>query len=460
MSQHGKFKIFALLTLFCLFMASGAFAKVTPEEAAELGKTLTPLGGEVAGNAEGTIPAWTGGMTGIPEGITYKLGDLRPDPFTADKVLYKITAQNMDQYKDKLTELNKELLRKFPETYYINIYQTRRTAAAPEWVYKRTKRNATLIEMTEDKLGVINHGLTGGIPFPIPKSGEEAMYNHLLHWRGVGRVGTYTQANVFSNGSLSRSGGGVVKEIYTWNIENLDSANWNGIFYKIVVDYQVPARRKGELVLIRDHLNASEHSRMAWQYLPGQRRVRRAPAIAYDTPHPGSSGLSTYDDTFIFNGALDRFDWKVVGKKEMFIPYNNYQSDLVQEKELLTPNHPAPEVLRYELHRVWVVEATLKKGKRHIYGRRIFYLDEDTWAAVASDMYDNRGNLYRGHFALMTCKYELPACAKRTEFAFDYTRPDYVQNVSVTGLKHSLRNDIVIEDSFFSPQNLRRMGRR
>lgn len=460
MLKHGRLRIFALLTILSLFMVSGVFAKVTSEEAAQLGKSLTPLGGEMAGNADGTIPAWDGGITGIPEGITFKPGDFHPDPFTADKVLYKVTAQNMDQYKDKLTKLNKELLKKFPETYYLNIYQTRRTAAAPEWVYKRTKRNATVMEMTEDKLGVVNHGLTGGIPFPIPKSGEEAIYNHLLRWRGIGRSGDYKRANIFPNGTLSRSGGGKVSEKYTWNIEDLDSANWNGVYYNILVEYELPARRKGEFIILRDYINASEQSRMAWQYLPGQRRVRRAPTVGNDTPHPGSSGLETYDDTFTFLGQIDRFDWKIVGKKEIFIPYNCYQNDLVPEMDLLTPNHPSPEVLRYELHRVWVVESTLKEGKRHVYGRRTFYLDEDTWVAVASDIYDIRGNFYRGHIAPMKNKYNLPACSQISEFAFDFTRSDYAVNANVNGLERNVRNDIFVEDSVFTPQNLRRIGRR
>ena len=46
-----------------------ALAAATPEQAAQLGKNLTPLGAEKAGNTAGTIPAWDGGLTKPPEGF-------------------------------------------------------------------------------------------------------------------------------------------------------------------------------------------------------------------------------------------------------------------------------------------------------------------------------------------------------------------------------------------------------
>jgi hypothetical protein len=135
--------------------------------------------------------------------------------------------------------------------------------------------------------------------------------------------------------------------------------------------------------------------------------VKLAPSLAYDTPNPGSAGASTWDDSFVFNGALDRFDWKLVGKQEVIVPYNTYrvtyQSDL---KPVMTPNHLAPEFVRWEKHRVWVVEATLKPGARHIYAKRRFYLDEDTWVALASDQYDANGQLYRGVYSFLSQSYD------------------------------------------------------
>jgi len=456
-----KIKAISLLVfILCLFMAAGTFAKVSADKAARLGQDLTPVGAEKAGNADGTIPEWTGGMTGVPEGIKFIPGTLHPDPFADEKPLFKITAANVGKHADKLGEGCKDLIKRFPDTFYVPVYPTHRTAAFPDWWMSRSKRNATLIEMSEDKLGVLNQGVTGGTPFPIPTCGEEVMYNALLRWRGTGRRGDYQRANVFPNGKFTRNGGGYAWEKYPWNIEGLDAANWDGNYYELITRQDYPARRKGELLLVKDPLNQSKTPRKAWQYLPGQRRVRRAPTVAYDTPNPGASGLETYDDAFVFNGALDRFDWKIVGKKEAYIPYNCYHCDLVPEKELLTGNHPNPEALRFELHRVWVIEATLKKGKRHVYGRRIFFADEDSWVLLTQDMFDRRGKLWRYRFSNAKSKYNISAVVQRAEFFFDITRKDYGTVETLNDVKNPMRNDVLIEDSYFTPENLRRMGRR
>ena len=121
------------------------------------------------------------------------------------------------------------------------------------------------------------------------------------------------------------------------------------------------------MILAREPMDQSKNARKAWQYLPGQRRVRRAPTISYDTPNPGATGLMTYDDVFMFNGSLDRYDWKLIGKKELYIPYNCYKPQLkVPLTEKCLGGHPDPEYWRWELHRVWVVEGTVKPGKRHV----------------------------------------------------------------------------------------------
>jgi len=449
-----------LAALFGLFAAPGAFAKVSADKAAQLGKNLTPCGAEKAGNADGTIPEWTGGLRTIPEGINFKPDMVHPDPFADDKPLFKITAENVDKYGDKVTPGMKALIKRYPKSFYLLIYKTRRTAAFPDWWIERTRRNATMMELTKDRLGLINHGATGGVPFPIPTCAEEIIFNHLLTWQGPGIEGDYLRANVFPNDNLVRNGGGYAWMMNPWNVEKLDAKHWDGIYFELITKQEVPARRKGELLLVKDPLNQSKHPRMAWQYLPGQRRVRRAPTVAYDTPNPGASGLETYDDAFMFNGALDRFDWKIAGKKEIYIPYNDYKAELVPEKEFLTGKHPNPEVLRFELHRVWVIESTVKKGKRHVYGRRTLYVDEDSWSVVMTDMYDRRGKLWRTRFALMKSRYNLPAVTKQAEIFFDFTRPDYALTKELNNCKHPLRYDVVIPESNFTPEWLRRTGRR
>jgi hypothetical protein len=188
-----------------------------------------------------------------------------------------------------------------------------------------------------------------------------------------------------------------------------------------------------------DAVNPLEQPRRAWQYLPGQRRVKAAPDIAYDTPNPGSAGATTYDDAFVFNGAMDRYDFKLIGKKEMYVPYNGYKLMYAKDlKPALTANHVNPDFMRWELHRVWVVEATLKPGQRDLYGKRVFYLDEDTWMAVAADQYDAKGNLYRSTIANPTYSYDVNAANIDNYVFYDFSSGAY-SLVGAAGMSDGMR---------------------
>ena len=386
-------------------LGTSAIAGVPPEEAARLGKDLTPIGAERAGNKDGTIPAWDGGLKQFPAG--FKVGDaFRPDPFAADKPRLVITGKNADQYKDQLTAITYALLKRHPE-YRVDVYPTRRPVALPAKINENTAKNAVGAKSVEGGLAMDN--VLPGIPFPIPKTGFEAMWNHLMRYSGVATFCKYDSFNVDAAGVATLSTTGLsYQEFPLFKTENLDRVmKGSDPFWFIKQDYVGPARRAGERLLVIDHVNPIAQPRKAWQYLPGQRRVKLAPDICCDTPAPGTAGASTYDDAFVFNGAMDRFDFKLVGKKEMLIPYNSYKGVYNKDKAKATnPKFMDPDIVRWELHRVWVVEATLKPGKRHIYQKRVFYLDEDSWVAHASDQYDARGQLYRGTYGYTAYAYE------------------------------------------------------
>jgi hypothetical protein len=379
-----------------------ANAAVTPEEAKALGTTLTSVGAEKAANKDGTIPAYTGGMTTPPAG--YKAGDgLRPDPFAADKVKVAIDAKNMASYADKLTEGTKALMQKYPG-FRIDVYPTHRSVAFPKYVTDNTEKDATRAKTTNNGLSI--EGAHAGFPFPIPKTGNEAMWNHLVRFNGPAYEAKYRNLNVDANGHTAlATEGQSVQEYPFW-----DPAKTSETYWRLKLSYTAPARRAGEALLLVDPLDIGTKDRRAWAYLPGQRRVKVAPDLSFDTPNPGTAGATTFDDTFMFNGSMDRFDFKLVGKKEMFVPYNDYKAVYgSRQDDLLKPNHLNPDLVRWELHRVWEVDATLKQGKRHVYSKRTFYLDEDSWAILASDEYDARGQLWRTGFAYMTPSYDVPA---------------------------------------------------
>lgn len=221
-----------------------------------------------------------------------------------------------------------------------------------------------------------------------------------------------------------------------------------------------PARRNGEGFMLKDALNMAEKGRRAWQYLPGQRRVKLAPEIAFDTPNPGTAGATTYDDAYVFNGSMERYNFKLIGKKEIFVPYNAYNAVYMSTSdELCGPKHLNPDRVRYELHRVWVVEATLKPGKRHVYQKRTFYLDEDSWAGLAADNYDARGQLYRTSFSFFTYSYDVKASFNATTFSYDLIAGTYSLNVNLGG-NGNLKYHAPFSEKEWSPDSLAGSGIR
>jgi hypothetical protein len=378
-----------------------AMAEVSPADAAKLKTTLTPLGGERAGNKEGTIPAWDGGYTKAGD----KSSGRREDPFAGEKPLFSITAKNMDQYAGKLTEGVKTLLTKYPDTYRLDVYTTHRTAAAPQWVYDNTFKNATSGKLAGD----VPENVYGGIPFPIPKSGAEVMWNHVLRWEGDSYWYGSKQYQFTADGKsvlLSAAKGEFLSPYY------FNEASWEKFadsqdFLMVRVLTTSPPIRAGEALLVRNNLNGEKSQ--GWSYLAGQRRVRKLPNPCCDTPNPISGGTTAFDEVYVWYGRLDRFDWKIVGKQEMYIPYNGNRLDQpTKDAAVLDAHHLNPDYVRWELHRVWVVEANLRQGKRHLAPKSRYYCDEDTWICVLGDRWDGRGELWKALWSIPTVAPDLP----------------------------------------------------
>lgn len=444
-----------------------AWAQVTPQEAQQLGTTLTPYGAEKAGNAAGSIPAWDGGITKdrIPAAYN-RPGMHHPDPFASDQMLYKVTAQNMAQYADRLPEGIKGLLKTYPDTFYLPVYPSHRSASAPQWVYDNIKKNAVSAELTHDGNGFKN--AYGGVAFPIPKNASGQvdplmiLWNHLTRWRGIYAVRESSDAAVQANGSYSLITSHQEADFLFYHRDGrFDQLNNRLLYYTAFIT--APARLAGNAVLVHESLDSVAEPRNAWGYNAGQRRVRRAPMVAYDTPVAPADGLITTDDVDMFNGAADRHAWKFIGKKELLIPYNNYRlnsRDITYDK-LLQPGHVNPEVTRFELHRVWVIEGTLKSGTRHVYGRRTLYLDEDSWNIVAADLYDIRGNLWRVSLSYLMNYYEVPVLWTALDVYHDLNARRYFVTLLDNEQDSTLQfQDASPGDTYFSPQSLRRRGRR
>ena len=427
-------------------------AAVSADEARKLGTTLTPVGAEKAGNKDGTIPEYTGGLTSAPAGFDKSKG-VRPDPYANEKPLFSIDAKSIDKHADKLTEGAKALIKSLPG-FRIDVYPTHRTAAYPKSVLDNTVKNATRSKLSDDGQSFI--GAKAGFPFPIPHNGNEVMLNYLARYDGVSTVvPKYSTFNVNSAGQLVLSTGGV------WTSERpyYDESKETQVLTRARANYMAPARRAGESILTLENIDSGK-GRRAWQYLPGQRRVRLAPDLVYDTPNPSTTGMSTVDDVNLFNGKMDRYNFKLVGKKEMYVPYNTYRFTYHNKAEdLFQAQYINPDFVRWELHRVWVVEATLKEGQRHIYSRRTFYADEDSWNLLAVDQYDGRGQLWRPGFAYLAQNYDVPAPNSMLSGHYDLIAGTYYISLwpSTAGIKVS---DTLSPDSQWTADSLAAAGVR
>jgi hypothetical protein len=406
--------------------ALGLAAAVTAQQSG-LGSDLTPMGATMAGNSSGTIPAWNGGIKSAADaGATgFKSGGHHPDPFAADKPSYKVDATNMEKYAANLTAGHKALLSTYKGSYFMNVYPSRRSAAFPQRIYDAVKANAGSAKLTGSGNGVT--GAIGGPPFPAPKSGVEVIWNHILRYRADIAERVIGQAAVTRAGSYN-----MVKfhdETYIgYALPGATEAALDNVILYFIQETVAPARLAGEILLVHETLDQTKEHRKAWLYNPGQRRVRRAPNVAFDNPGTGSDGLRTSDQFDIYNGSPERYDWKLVGKQEIIVPYNAYQlhSNKLKNNDILKPLHINQQHARYELHRVWVVDATLKPGQRHLYKRRTFYVDEDSWQILVVDCYDARDQLWRVQEGHSINYYEIPTFWTTLETTYDLQSGRYL----------------------------------
>jgi len=430
--------------------AGPSSALVSGQEAAELKSRLTPVGAERAGNADGTIPAWTGGSTSAPG---YVSGAPRPDPFAADKPLFSITARNFHDYEDKLPEGAKALFAKYPG-YRMDIYPAHRSAAAPDWVYENIFRNATRAHAAPEGIAYGVEGAVGGIPFPIPHNGFEAMWNHLLAFWGTARELTVSTYIVPSGGAVEKAS--TYKETadfpYYYPGATVDSLG--DYYFKTLHLAVAPAARAGEAYLNWQPINIRRKPFAAWRLLPGEHRVRKAPGISYDVPDADAAGFISLDEYYIFFGGLDRYNFKLLGKKEMYVPYNNNRLYGRPVNEVLGRDHANPDSLRYELHRVWVVDGTLTPGAHDIVAHRRLYLDEDSWMAVYSDSWDEAGRLWKFGQATMYLMPDVPAIIVGSQFVYDLQLGGYAFGFAFNGEPSAYKITAPHPAALFTPDSL------
>jgi hypothetical protein len=416
-----------LFWLATALAAGDLTAAAPPEPAAALGgPELTPLGAERAGNADGTIPAWTGGITVPP--ASYDPDRQHTDPFAEDPVLFRISAANMEQHADSLSEGQQALLRAYPDSWHLNVYPTRRSASYPQWVYAAIEANAGSAKVVREGKGGVT-GANVSSPFPLPKSGVEVIWNHNLRWRGIRVSRSFGQAAVTRKGRYT-----VTLALQDWALPygappgTALRDKFPNLLLALKSKTIEPGLLAGNGGLTLEPIDQTADPRKTWQYNRGLRRILRLPNVAHDFPAFDTDNLRTVDEFDMFNGSPEHYDWRLLGKKELYIPYNAYalHSSEVRYDKIIRQHHINPELARYELHRVWVVEGTLKPGMKHIYSRRVFYLDEDSWQIAVADNYDAEGNLWRTSEAHALNYYQVPVQWSTLEVYYDFNEQRYL----------------------------------
>lgn len=439
-----------------LLSVGTALGDVPEAQQARLDEDLTPLGSERAGNADGTIPAWTGGLTSPPEGIGYEKGKHLPDPFASDEKLFTVNGENVDQYDAFVTRGQRAMMERH-SSYFLDVYPTRRSCALPEHVYKAARRNAAVGKLVADGNGVAKAIMAS--PFPIPNNALEIVWNHTLRYRGFKLQREFTAIPVNQQGDFYQI---TVHDdaILRWSDPQYTSAEeLDNISILYLLQTKAPARSAGFVVLVQESLNMAVEARKAWTYSPGTRRVRRAPTIAYDNPGTNSDGITTSDSFGGFNGAPDRFNWTVRGRSEKFIAYNNFRRVLAPYDELVAEKHMNQSLMRYERHRVWEIVGDLKDNYRHVYAKRVFYIDEDTQGIAATEIYDGRQQLWRVQELGGGVQYELPLCGGGGDTVYDLQVGRYLMVGLINEEKPIDFNAAHLDPNRYTPGNMRRLGR-
>ncbi len=430
---------------------AGGSSSVTSTRGAGGSGELTPIGAERNGNALGTIPTWTGGLTPSQWPAGFTKGQRLVDPYPSDRPQFTITGANFAQYKAQLSIGHQQLLSRYPG-YRMPVYVTRRGVAYPQAIYDASQGNIGRAKLTGSDSLV---GAKLGVPFPKPESGVEVMWNHRTRYRGNTTEARSRQYVLGADGktTLDVRLDERVYFRYGNTADPVDIGSQNILLYYLLRFTGVGVNNF--VALVHETANSAKDARAIWVGPPGTGKLFRIPPVGYDQPFPATDGMYFVDMVDMYNGAFDRYVWKLVGKRELILPYNGYRlSDGSHTyPSLLTRGIFNPEATRYELHRVWVIEATERGGKKHSFGQRVFYVDEDSWNVVLVENYDRAGKLWRFQEGHLLPLYDAQAANCLPVITYDLQDGRYFAS-RLVGQEPPTRYDGPMKKSEFNPASV------
>ncbi|NRB37972.1 MAG: DUF1329 domain-containing protein [Pseudomonadales bacterium] len=442
-------------------MSSPLNAAVSDEDAKKLQNILTPSGAQKAANADNSIPAWSGENNALSRSVAHISGHAYPNIYRSDKAIIDVHAHNLHRYTQYLTPGLQALFKAYPETFFVPVYPSHREHNFSKHVIQRNEWNAKNTQLSKDGDHLKHY--TGGVPFPIPQSAEEVIWNARLNHPNAVLNGILDDIGVYPNGKRH-----LLRQEFTseypfsnpYNEPGMTEARIGDKIALMMVNVIKPERDKGTMTVVLENINSNKHERKAWVYTSQMKRVRRAPVLGADIPY-GPGGFATLDDILGFNGSIARYNWKLLGKQEKFIPYHAYEFDRqdLDYFELLMEHHANPEYMRYEKHRVWVVEAELKKGQNHSYSKRRFYIDEDSWQIALLESYDHEGNIWRVGILNTVYDFALKGHVARAQMMHDLKAKAYLSMRMVNENGQPQLQGSPKGSAFYSATNLKKLGK-
>ena len=410
---------------------------------------LTPVGAIAAGSTDGRIPPWTGGLQEPPAGWSPALG--YRDPFATDAPLASIGRAELPAFRHELPDGLAMLIERVPQMR-LRLFATRRTACHPTDIVAGMQARAGMPRTS-------GHALVDApgryVPFPEPTDGLQAIWNVLRRYTGGGVVREGRSFAVRASGDASMIGFWSRR----FHASHLEGAP-EDLHFAAMGGYLAPASLRGQIALVHEPFDLSRRSRAAWIYSSALRRVRRAPDLAYDAVADGSEGIFTTDQVDGYNGSPDRFEWVLLGRRTLIVPYNTYAigEPPATASRILQRGSVNPELMRYELHRVWVVEARLRQGQSHVYGLRRFFIDEDSWTVLVEEAYSPRGDLWRLALHGLVQFYDARVPGIRVSIYHDLDAGTYYVGGLDTERQPSIRFQLRGRFSDFLPDALARMA--
>lgn len=461
--KYGRSIPQAVFAMTLVALAAGGLAQ--SHDAGRLGRELTTAGAEPGASKDGAIPAFVGTEPAVG-GWAWGKQRVEHWKHKGEKPLYTIDASNVDKYADRLSPGQVALVKQ-TKGYTMDVYPSHRDCGVPAFVADNTRKNVAMAKL-KDNGWALQEAALPGFPFPMPENGAQAMWNMKMRYRGL--AVDYPQ--VITAASPAKGSEEWIKayseqtNYYPWGVKGgTQFSKVREIENFVYYAYSAPAALAGQALAITIYAEAPTET---FYYFPGQRRVRRMPTYAYDAPQIGFENQYTLDEPYVFNGALDRFDWKLVGKKEMIVPYNSFGAydfaakfEDVAGRDFIVASHR-----RYEMHRVWVVEATVKQGMRHLAPKRTFYLDEDSWNPLVADDYDGMGKLWKVREGYSIPVYETGACDVSAFAQYNLISGRYVFDEHGVGTGKDVRwiteagGNPRLSPAFYTAENLRSISER